>query len=464
MGEAVGARDPGFGTRDSGLGSRLQALSPLASPLIDRAPLPALLFPTRMLTELVCIVCGRSYPPGDHQTCRVCGPEGILDARYDYDAVEARPDARGAARRRSRDMWRYRELLPGAGRRPAARRSRSAGRRSYEAPRLAAAVGVRRLFLKDEGRNPTSSFKDRASCVGVAKALEFGYAGHRVRLDGQRRLVAGRDGRLRRPPRVHLRARARARTEDRAAADVRRHGLPRARHLRAGVRSLPRGVRAVPLVQPQQRHESVSGRRQEDGRPRDRRAVLDAARCSTARCPTGWRCRSATAAPSAASRRACTSSSGWASRASCRGCSACRRRAPARSCSAFEAKADVVPVRRRHGGRQHRRRHAAQLAARPRVGARVAGRDDRGPRRRRSSTRCARRRGWAAVFGEPAGVAGVAGLRAAVAAGLVPRRRDACWPSSPATGSRTSGPRWRPPASRTTSARTSTPSRRIVER
>jgi threonine synthase len=44
-----------------------------------------------------------------------------------------------------------------------------------EAPRLAAAVGVRRLFLKDEGRNPTSSFKDRASAVGVAKALEFGY-------------------------------------------------------------------------------------------------------------------------------------------------------------------------------------------------------------------------------------------------------------------------------------------------
>ena len=36
-------------------------------------------------------------------------------------------------------------------------------------------MGVRRLFLKDEGRNPTSSFKDRASAVGVAKALEFAY-------------------------------------------------------------------------------------------------------------------------------------------------------------------------------------------------------------------------------------------------------------------------------------------------
>ena len=49
---------------------------------------------------------------------------------------------------------------------------------------------------------------------------------------------------------------------------------------------------------------------------------------------------------------------------------------------AFESKADVVPSGARHRGRQHRGRHAAKLAARPRVGARVAGRHDRGARRR----------------------------------------------------------------------------------
>src|SRR5512139_3649603 len=127
-----------------------------------------------MLTRLVCIVCGRSYPPGDHQTCRACGVEGILDARYDYDAAKAALTADTLASR-DRDMWRYLELLPVSDgiRRPDLQVGWTAIR---ETPRLAAAVGVRRLFLKDEGRNPTSSFKDRASAVGVAKALEFGYS------------------------------------------------------------------------------------------------------------------------------------------------------------------------------------------------------------------------------------------------------------------------------------------------
>jgi threonine synthase len=126
-----------------------------------------------MLTGLVCIVCGKLYPPGDHQTCRACGPEGILDARYDYDAARSRLTLETLANRGA-DMWRYQELLPvPAGvRRPDVQVGWTA---VLEAPRLAAATGVRRLFLKDEGRNPTGSFKDRASAVGVAKALEFGY-------------------------------------------------------------------------------------------------------------------------------------------------------------------------------------------------------------------------------------------------------------------------------------------------
>jgi len=126
-----------------------------------------------MLTGLVCIACGRSYPPGDHQTCAACGGSGILDARYDYDAAKATltPETLAA---RPRDMWRYRELLPvpDGVRRPDLQVGWTTIR---EVPRLAAVVGIRRLFLKDEGRNPTSSFKDRASAVGVAKALEFGY-------------------------------------------------------------------------------------------------------------------------------------------------------------------------------------------------------------------------------------------------------------------------------------------------
>lgn len=126
-----------------------------------------------MVTELVCIACGRTYPPGDLQTCTTCGPTGILDVRYDYDAI--RPAlTREALASRERSVWRYRELLPVA---PRVRRPdlQVGWTPIYDAPRLADALGVRRLFLKDDGRNPTASFKDRASFVGVMKALEFGY-------------------------------------------------------------------------------------------------------------------------------------------------------------------------------------------------------------------------------------------------------------------------------------------------
>jgi threonine synthase len=95
--------------------------------------------------------------------------EGVLDIHFDLRAAR-RTFHRRALAARPRDHWRYRELLPvpsGArlppwpvGWTPIA-----------EAPRLAAWAGVRSLRLKDEGRNPTASFKDRASTVGVARAL-----------------------------------------------------------------------------------------------------------------------------------------------------------------------------------------------------------------------------------------------------------------------------------------------------
>jgi threonine synthase len=71
---------------------------------------------------------------------------------------------------RPRTAWRYAELLPVP---PGARRPplEPGWTPVQDAPRLAEWVGVRRLLVKDEGRNPTASFKDRASAVGVARAL-----------------------------------------------------------------------------------------------------------------------------------------------------------------------------------------------------------------------------------------------------------------------------------------------------
>lgn len=129
--------------------------------------------PPPYVTGLTCLVCGTTYPYGNVLTCPACGPSGILDVRYDYDGA-CGPLASEIGRRHF-DHWRYRELLPISpdlnpphlqiGWTPV-----------YDIPRLAHAAGVRKLYLKDDGRNPTSSFKDRASSVGVLKAMEFGYS------------------------------------------------------------------------------------------------------------------------------------------------------------------------------------------------------------------------------------------------------------------------------------------------
>jgi len=125
------------------------------------------------VTGLTCLTCNATFENGNLHTCPKCGVHGILDVQYDYDVVKSKLSTAILAARPF-DQWRYRELLP---------ISDDAvlphlvvgGTPLYNVPRLAAAVGIRQLFLKDEGRNPTSSFKDRASSVGVLKAQEFGF-------------------------------------------------------------------------------------------------------------------------------------------------------------------------------------------------------------------------------------------------------------------------------------------------
>jgi threonine synthase len=100
--------------------------------------------------------------------CPRCGPEGVLDVEFDLKQVR-RSLTRRALAARPQDMWRYRELLPvpnGAPRPP----SPVGWTPITLAPRLADWAGLHTLLIKDEGRNPTASFKDRASAVGVARA------------------------------------------------------------------------------------------------------------------------------------------------------------------------------------------------------------------------------------------------------------------------------------------------------
>jgi threonine synthase len=131
------------------------------------------MIPDNFTTSLKCIICNRTYPPEHIYICPSCGLQGILDVQYDYEKINSvvNPDVLTS---RPLNHWRYREFLPvlqtaelpplHIGWTPV-----------YDVPRLAKDVGVRKLFLKDDGRNPTNSFKDRASSVGVMKAVEFGF-------------------------------------------------------------------------------------------------------------------------------------------------------------------------------------------------------------------------------------------------------------------------------------------------
>jgi threonine synthase len=120
------------------------------------------------VSGLVCMRCGRRWRRGLDGPCPRCGPEGVLDIEFDLHKAR-RTLTRRALDSRPRDLWRYLELLPvpeGAPRPPA----QAGWTPIASAPRLAPWAGLRELFLKDEGRNPTASFKDRASAIGVARA------------------------------------------------------------------------------------------------------------------------------------------------------------------------------------------------------------------------------------------------------------------------------------------------------
>ena len=118
---------------------------------------------------LRCRNCGRPEPLGVAYVCSAC--VGPLEVAYDRDAVGA-SISREAIERRPRDIWRYLELLPVEAR-PA--RGLVVGCTPLvPADRLGAAVGVDRLWIKDDTRNPSLSFKDRAVAVAAAVVDSFG--------------------------------------------------------------------------------------------------------------------------------------------------------------------------------------------------------------------------------------------------------------------------------------------------
>ncbi len=118
-----------------------------------------------------CVRCGKEYKAVPNLTNCECG--GILDIIYDYDYIKENLTKEKLAARDDRSMWRYRELLPVEETTPNTP-LRVGWSPLYQADRLAKELGIAKLWVKDDGQNPTASLKDRASAMAVAKAQEAG--------------------------------------------------------------------------------------------------------------------------------------------------------------------------------------------------------------------------------------------------------------------------------------------------
>jgi len=128
----------------------------------------------RHVLGLKCTVCGAEHAPDEvDYVCPKHGNEGILDVQYDYGLIARQFTPKVLAKNQQLDIWRYKPLLPV---KPdsAVPPLQVGWTPLYSSPRLGESLGLQHLYVKDDGRQPTASFKDRASAVAVVKAQEKG--------------------------------------------------------------------------------------------------------------------------------------------------------------------------------------------------------------------------------------------------------------------------------------------------
>ena len=121
-----------------------------------------------------CSLCGKEYAPDE--VSYICHQDGgNLDVILDYAAISGKYRVEDITSRADYSLWRYLPLLPVADPGGEGTPLQMAGWTPTYAPAaLAHKLGLKYLWVKDEGRNPTASFKDRASSVVVARARQIG--------------------------------------------------------------------------------------------------------------------------------------------------------------------------------------------------------------------------------------------------------------------------------------------------
>ena len=124
------------------------------------------------VTHAKCMICGKIYDKNEFEyVCPDHENNGILDIRYDYNGIKKIFTKQNLANNRDTSIWRYKPLLPVNDDSPLP--GLSIGMTPlYPLKKQAKQLGIKNLYLKDDGRLPTASFKDRASAIAVVKAFE----------------------------------------------------------------------------------------------------------------------------------------------------------------------------------------------------------------------------------------------------------------------------------------------------
>jgi threonine synthase len=120
-----------------------------------------------------CSICGAEYDPSQEiYTCPKDG--GNLDVLLDIERIRSQTHLEDISASEDRSIWRYTPLLPVQDPGFMGTPLRSVGWTPlYKSRRLTQQLGLEHIWLKDDGRNPTASLKDRASAVVVARAREI---------------------------------------------------------------------------------------------------------------------------------------------------------------------------------------------------------------------------------------------------------------------------------------------------
>ena len=220
---------------------------------------------------LRCTICGAEYEVGEVEyVCPEHGDDGILDVVYNYSLIRHRISPERLAADRATSIWRYLPLLPVE---PEKTRQLVQGTvldsvgwtPLYPAPRLAAEVGLRDLWIKDDGREPTASFKDRASAIAIARTRELGYEVVTTASTGNAAAALSGLCAAIEQPNVIFVPRTAPQAKIAQLLVYGATGTAGERHLRRRVRAVPGGRPGVWLVQPQHGLQPLYERGKKDG-------------------------------------------------------------------------------------------------------------------------------------------------------------------------------------------------------